>query len=159
MKKLHTKTNSLVTLVGEAKSGWITVKFQDGTEKKVRTGELSEAPKGPSARQARPAGLIGGERTTKIGDSTVDLSHYYIADEKTASGRRAMDCNDEIGQTLRGKSLDDVYTAASKALGVTAKSLREKYGHLNLGMQRMCLGNRLRGHASAEAAKAETAEA
>lgn len=158
MKKLHTKTNSVVTLVDGPNKGWATVKFADGTTKKVRSGELADAPKSESARAARPAGLIGGERATKIGESTVDLSHYFIADEKTASGRRAIDCNDEVGQKLRGKDLDTVYAETAKAMGVTAKSLKEKYGHLNPGMQRMSLGNRLRGALSA-AAKAAEAEA
>ncbi len=158
MKKIHTKTNSLVTVIGDPKSGWANVRFPDGTQKKVRTGELTEAPKSATtSRAARPAGVIGGERVTKIGDSSVDLSHYFIADEKTASGRRAMDCNDEVGQKLRGKGLDDAYAEAAKALGVTVKELQKMYGHLNPGMQRMCLGNRLRGQASKAAAEAEAA--
>jgi hypothetical protein len=38
-----------------------------------------------------------------------------------------------------------VYAVASKMAEIPVKELQEKYGHLNVGMQRMNLGNRIRG--------------
>lgn len=74
-------------------------------------------------------------------------------DVKTAAGNLAIDCGDKLADRLRGKDLDEVYTMAvdvlNKALEEgekehTVKSLKAKYGSLNVGMQRMNLGNRMR---------------
>ena len=42
------------------------------------------------------------------------------------------------------ETLDETYRRGAAAVGVPEKELREKYGHLNLGMQKMNLNNRLR---------------
>ena len=65
---------------------------------------------------------------------------------KGDDGRRLIDSGDDVATQLRGMDLDDVYSTVAKALGVTEKELRERYAGLNPGMQRMNLGNRLRGH-------------
>jgi colicin import membrane protein len=64
---------------------------------------------------------------------------------KGRDARITIDCNDNIAEKLRGMHIEEVYSAAASELGVSAKSLKQKYGHLNLGMQRMNLGNRIRG--------------
>lgn len=64
---------------------------------------------------------------------------------KGDDGRRLIDNGDDVAVQLRGMDLDDVYSTVAKALGCTEKELRERYQHLNPGMQRMNLGNRLRG--------------
>jgi hypothetical protein len=71
-----------------------------------------------------------------------DVSNYEKV--KNASGHTSLDCGDDIAQTLRGKTLDEVYATAAKKLKEPEKDLRAKYKHLNAGMQRMSLGNRLR---------------
>lgn len=71
-----------------------------------------------------------------------DISGYSKV--KNASGHTSFDNGDTIAEKLRGKTLDEVYAQASKQLKVTEKELRAKYKHLNAGMQRMNLGNRLR---------------
>jgi hypothetical protein len=76
-------------------------------------------------------------------DHKVDLSHYTKV--KSASGNASLDNGDDIAKRLRGMELDDVYSLASKTLKEPAKVLRERYKKLNPGMQRMNLGNRLRG--------------
>jgi hypothetical protein len=60
-------------------------------------------------------------------------------------GRRLIDNNDEVATKLRGLDLDSVYAACAKETGTPEKELRERYQHLNVGMQRMNLGNRMRG--------------
>lgn len=70
------------------------------------------------------------------------------------SGRKSLDNGDEIAKLLRGKSLEDAYAFTAKKLDVSERSLKEKYGKLNEGMQRMNLGNRLRGLAGAKAREA-----
>jgi hypothetical protein len=72
-----------------------------------------------------------------------DVSKYQKV--KSASGGASLNNGDEVAQALTGATLDEVYRLASKALGETQKALKEKYEHLNEGMQRMNLGNRIRG--------------
>ena len=54
---------------------------------------------------------------------------------------------------LRGKSLDAVYKLAAKKLGEDEKKLHGRYQHLNLGIQRMNLGNRIRAASKEVSAK------
>ena len=86
----------------------------------------------------------------RIGETEVDLSKYQKA--KTAAGNSSLDCGDPIAKQLRGKPLPEVVKIVARALkqanGGTIKGiereLTEKYGHLNPGLARMSLGNRLR---------------
>lgn len=99
-------------------------------------------------------------REVKVMDSRIhlepDLTRYVKHDETTASGRKVLDINDSVADALRGLNLDDCFRQTARylaALGVAAtpkrpvtmSGLQAKYGHLNPGMQRMCLGNLLRG--------------
>lgn len=71
-----------------------------------------------------------------------------VRHERHANGQR--DVGDEVANLLRAasaKGLDGCYAAAADFLGCPESALREKYGHLNPGQQRMNLGNRMRGHA------------
>ena len=61
----------------------------------------------------------------------------------TSATRPRRDCG--------GFTLDEVYKLAAKELKESEKDLRARYRHLNPGMQRMNLGNRMR--AAAKAAK------
>lgn len=79
-----------------------------------------------------------------------DISGYEKV--KNASGHTSYDNGDDVATKLRGKTLDEVYAHAAKTLKEPEKDLRSKYKHLNPGMQRMSLGNRLRKIANAKAA-------
>lgn len=79
-----------------------------------------------------------------------DISGYEKV--KNASGHTSYDNGDDVATKLRGKTLDEVYAHAAKQLKEPEKDLRTKYKHLNPGMQRMSLGNRLRKIANAKAA-------
>lgn len=54
------------------------------------------------------------------------------------------DAGDVVAELLRGLDLDAVYAVASEFLGEDEQGLRDKYGHLNNGQQRMNCGNRMR---------------
>lgn len=71
----------------------------------------------------------------------------YVKDSehKTPAGHVSVHCGDEVAKKLLGKDLDDVYRIAAKTIGEDEKALRKQYGHLNVGMQRMNLGNKMRG--------------
>lgn len=106
-------------------------------EKKAKAKKSSKAkgdlPKGPAALK--------------------EYAPKYVKDKehKTASGNVSVHCGDEAAKKLLGKSLDDTYAIVGKVVEKATdgeeseKSLRKKYAHLNVGMQRMNLGNRLRG--------------
>ncbi len=79
-----------------------------------------------------------------------DISGYEKV--KNASGHTSYDNGDDVATKLRGKTLEEVYAYASKQLKEPEKDLRAKYKHLNSGMQRMSLGNRLRKVANDKAA-------
>lgn len=81
-------------------------------------------------------------RLKRVGGKVYDLSDYVPS--KTAEGNTSLHCGDSVAKQLAGKELDDVYKLAAKATGIAEKALRAKYAHLNVGMQRMNLGNRMR---------------
>jgi hypothetical protein len=56
------------------------------------------------------------------------------------------DIGDDIGELLRGKSVDDTYAIAAKYLHVPKAELQAKYAHLNPGQQRMICGNKMRAY-------------
>lgn len=58
--------------------------------------------------------------------------------------RRARGPLDNTSKDLQGLDLEEMYQHASSLLGATVDELKEKYGHLNPGLVRMNLGNRLR---------------
>lgn len=84
------------------------------------------------------------------GGREVDLSSYQKV--RTAAGNTSLDCGDPVAQQLRGKELAEVIEIVARALrdetgGSIRKikrELQEQYGHLNPGLARMSLGNRLR---------------
>jgi hypothetical protein len=57
-----------------------------------------------------------------------------------------LDCGDEIAARLRAMTIDEVYAFAATVLKASdgGKALRAKYETLNIGMQRMNLGNMIR---------------
>ena len=72
-----------------------------------------------------------------------DTSKYVTA--RTAGGGKAQNCGDAVATALAGASVDEILKIVAEACGGTQKEWREKYAHLNVGQQRMNLGNRLRG--------------
>jgi len=72
-----------------------------------------------------------------------DLSKYVKG--VSGSGKKTMRTNDHVAASLDGFTLDEVYRVASELTETPEKEYREKYSHLNVGMQRMNLGNRIRG--------------
>lgn len=85
-----------------------------------------------------------------------DYTRYTKHDVKSPSGRKALDISDAAADLLRGQDISDCYFIVAKHIAaasggkrandvdVIEKELTAKYQHLNIGMQRMNLGNRLR---------------
>lgn len=137
-----------------SKSGaWTTISI-DGKEKKVRvpTTKARSAGKTPTKNARKAPAKRAATRKPKDSDKLIDadLSKYVVSDIKTPSGRKAIDTGDDVAKKLRGRPLDEVYKLVSEKTGITQKDLHAKYDKLNPGMQRMNLGNRLRGALNAE---------
>jgi transcription initiation factor TFIIIB Brf1 subunit/transcription initiation factor TFIIB len=62
----------------------------------------------------------------------------------TTHGNRTIDVNDKVAKMLRGTDPLEMYQIAAEVLKVSARTLKRDYKHLNIGMQRMNLGNRMR---------------
>lgn len=126
--------------------GWATVTYADGATKKLRGVQLDNA-KMNMTNKAEGLAVEGNDVVVestagrKIVDRRVDLSHY---ERVKVEGRRVLDCADDVARHLRSMELDDVYDYAAEVLAVNVDELRQKYSHLNKGMQRMNLGNRIR---------------
>lgn len=118
------------TLISIAK-GWATVDVGDGNTIKARVGDLST-----------PVEVKTGY--VKSGKLVYLREAYVKHDVKTPSGRKAFDTNDKIAAKLRGLGLDQAYAEAAIWCDIPEAELRAKYGHLNPGMQRMNLGNKMR---------------
>lgn len=119
-------------IVHAVKTGWFTIELDNGDTIKARAKDLS---------------LLGEIKAgfVKAGICTYDPSRYTRHDDvRTESGRKAFDIGDKTADRLRGKTLEEAYVVAAKALGESVKDLASRYGHLNPGQQRMCLGNRMR---------------
>ena len=91
-------------------------------------------------REAR----VKGDGKPRVCGNEFNFDRYVIHDENTASSRPYVDINDEVANLLRGKTLEEIYVMTAEKLVVSKDSLVAKYEHLNVGMQRMNLGNRLR---------------
>lgn len=107
-------------------------------------------------KASKPAKAKKGKSAVKGKTGPAVLQEYapkYNKDTKvkTAGGNTSVDSNDTLAKKLRGKTLDEVYAMAGKIVTdkdenvVGEAALRKQYKHLNVGMQRMNLGNRMRG--------------
>jgi hypothetical protein len=119
-----------VARIDSRSGGWTTLRFADSTVKKVRNSTPLDFP---------PVADDLPEDKEKV--YSIDVLAKARAAYK-AAGRS--DCGDPIAETLRGKPLEEVYALAAGPLGMTVGDLKAMYSHLNPGMQRMNLGNKLR---------------
>lgn len=76
--------------------------------------------------------------------TTIKAGDFYQT-AKSASGAVSKHSGDTVATALEGLTLEEVYELASEAMDTPVAELQAKYEHLNGGMQRMNLGNRIRG--------------
>mgnify|MGYP000529398417 CR=1 FL=1 len=141
------------------KAGWTTIQLESGTIKKVRNGDLkvkeAKAPKAAPTKTPKAAKAPKAANKTDDGDTRLvkaKLENYVRVKNEGRDGGVNVDCDDKVAKSLRNLDLKGIYAEAARATGETQKALGEQYQHLNVGMQRMVLGNRIRGAASAAAA-------
>jgi hypothetical protein len=114
-------------------------------------------PKPPKAKVEKAAKAPRPKADPALRLVKADLTKYTKV--KAASGAASAHCGDDIAAQLLGKTLDQVYAIAAKAIGVPEAELRAKYAHLNPGQARMNLGNRMRGAITKAATAAAKKEA
>lgn len=127
-----------VEIVEVKARGWMLIRLEDGSEINVRARDLEDV------EDVEDDGLKGKIKTRAGKVTRFSLDKYVVSPIKTPSGRKSIDVNDEVAQTLRGLSVDEVYTEVSMIVGIPVHELENRYSHLNPGMQRMNLGNLLR---------------
>ena len=152
------------------KGAWTTYLDQDGRTKKARNSRVAALNPKEEAKPAGPQEVSLSEalaedaedeqaedgdevRTHRIVKAKYDPRRYHKFDAVTESGRHKVDTDDKVARRLRSTTtLAEVYQAVATDLAACLnkdpeeleQELLNKYGHLNPGMQRMNLGNRLR---------------
>lgn len=127
-------------------------------EQKAAAAPAPKATKAPKAKaaakkSAKPAKKAKAKKADADAVKGPGVLRNYAPDyhkdkeNKTVGGHVSVDNNDKLAKELRGKDLDTVYKAAAKLLKEPEADLRKRYKHLNPGMQRMNLGNRMRAAA------------
>jgi hypothetical protein len=143
----YTKTGRPVEIINVTR-GWIKIRQHDRKELSVRSTEVAEIRQAEQlpTKPAKEKKVIDiNTRKNGVVD-TLYLPQYVATPVTTKSGnlKRALDCGDEIAAKLRHMDLDEVYTTAADICRVAEKGLRDRFDHLNVGMQRMNLGNMIR---------------
>jgi hypothetical protein len=72
-----------------------------------------------------------------------NLENYV--DGVSGSGKKTKRADHPVSAALDGFTLEETFAVAQAMCDISVKELTAKYGHLNVGMQRMNLGNRIRG--------------
>lgn len=118
---------------------------------KAKTPAKKAAKKAVKKGKKTPKSTKGGAKVKGPAILREYATGYHKdTEKKTAGGNTSIDNDDEVAKKFRGKDLDAVYAMTAKALGVTEKELRARYTKLNVGMQRMNLGNRFRAALNAK---------
>jgi len=123
--------------------GWVTIIDHAGTTRKVRSSKVSPVT-------TKVVKVESNEDEDDRVRLYPKMENYVKGLGSTPSGRSTIDIDDDVAEQLRGMNFETAAKAVAKemvALGekTTAGELMAKYEHLNPGMQRMNLGNKLRG--------------
>ena len=153
----RTATKTQVEIVS-VNGGWTTIRAI-GQQKtlKVRNGELTGHTEITKATPVTAELVIAKARATarvkmdinERKNGKVDplyLPQYTAYAIQLADGtkKRSIDKGDDVALTLRKLTLDAVYSTAASSTGISQAGLRDRFAHLNPGMQRMNLGNMIR---------------
>lgn len=141
---MKARYKEFVVEIVETNGGWSTIQFADGMQRKVRNGEwvemIDEKVEYTLAEALAEEAEMGKIR--RCVNTTYNPSHYVKA--KSKSGHATLHNGDRVALDLGKMTLDEIYTHVAMMTGHDETALRKIYAHLNPGMQRMNLGNRLR---------------
>jgi len=153
----RTATKTQVEIVA-VNGGWTTIRAIGQVQTlKVRNGELTGHTEITKATPVTAELVIAKARATarvkmdinERKNGKVDplyLPQYtaYTTELADGSKKRSIDKGDNVALALRKLTLDAVYATASSVTGISQVGLRDRFAHLNPGMQRMNLGNMIR---------------
>jgi hypothetical protein len=151
----RTATKTQVEIVS-VNGGWTTIRAIGQTATlKVRNGELTghtEITKATpvtaelviAKASARVKMDINERKNGKVDPLYLPQYEAYTAVRKDGTKIRSIDKGDAIAVMLRGQPLETTYKDAAAATGIAIASLKDRFAHLNPGMQRMNLGNMIR---------------
>lgn len=129
----------------------------------VSTQTAAPAPKAKKVKAAKPKAKKVAKKVkkskAKVDGKLVPANVEAYTKAKSASGNTSLHNGDGVAKSLAGKDLDAVYGIAARAalkaehkkigeaksIEGAEKALRAAYKSLNPGMQRMNLGNIIRG--------------
>ena len=110
-----------------------------GPVAKIKAAKAAKEPKAPRAKMD-----ISERKNGAVDPLYLPQYETYSAVRKDGTKIRSIDKGDAIAKMLRGQELVKTYADVAAATGVSVIELRERFNHLNPGMQRMNLGNMLR---------------
>ena len=143
--QVATITNTGVQMqIVSVSGGWTTVRavgVEGGQTFKVRNGALSDLTTITAPTTLR---LIEERKNGVVFAGYLPQYEAYKAVRADGTTKRSIDKGDNTAVLLRNLDLSTVYATVSNATGSSIVDLRERFQHLNPGMQRMNLGNRLR---------------
>ena len=88
-----------------------------------------------------PEKKVAETENTEGTEPKVKINRDRYTATKTASGAKSLNNGDEVAAVLDGLHVDELFSIGKDVLG---EDFAEKYAKLNVGMQRMNMGNRLR---------------
>ena len=124
---VKTVAENYVATVVDIKGRWVKIRFGNGAEKNVGRKDIA-----PVERRMPKNGVV---------DPCARARYVKV---KTEDGAVRIDNGDAVATALRARNLEEIYEIAATVLGTTVDALKGAYRHLNPGMQRMNLGNRIR---------------
>jgi hypothetical protein len=153
----RTATKTQVEIVA-VNGGWTTIRAIGQTATlKVRNGELTghtEITKATpvtaelviekAKASARVKMDINERKNGKVDPLYLPQYTAYTTELADGSKKRSIDKGDDVALALRKLTLDAVYSTAASSTGISQAGLRDRFAHLNPGMQRMNLGNMIR---------------
>lgn len=110
-----------------------------GPVAKIKAAKAAKEPKAPRAKMD-----ISERKNGAVDPLYLPQYETYSAVRKDGTKIRSIDKGDAIAKALRGQELSDVYKTASGMVHLSVSDLKNRFEHLNPGMQRMALGNMIR---------------
>jgi len=76
----------------------------------------------------------------------IDINKENYISTRSSSGSKSLSNGDVVALVLAGLSVADIHEICDRLM--PTNDYPSRYSHLNIGMQRMCMGNRIRGFIS-----------
>lgn len=132
-------TNGHTAAINSIKGRWVNV--TDLTTDETRNIGFKDI----DSLYVAPVVVEAAAESTERKNGVIKASYLdRYAKIKLDNGAVVRDNGDDAAAMLRGLELWEMYTVAAKVLGTSPSALEASYAHLNPGMQRMNVGNRVR---------------